>query len=205
MTSPFQVVRDFEVALSEYTGAPYVVTVNSCTAALRLALRWERLHGYVEATVPKRTYPSVPMAVVWAGLRVRWVDVNWFGGYILSPTRVVDCAKMLSGSMYHKGWYQCISFHPQKPLGLSNGGGAILHDNRDADAWFRRMRFDGRTEGVFTKDDEYIMIGEHCYMMPGVAAEGLQRLSIYAKTSYHYAQPTDIDLYPDLSKWEVFK
>jgi dTDP-4-amino-4,6-dideoxygalactose transaminase len=205
--NPFQVVKDFEAALCEYTGAPYCVTVNSCTAALRLALLWERKSGYVEVGVPRRTYPSVPMAAVWAGLRIKWFpeSYRWEGTYVMTPTRVVDCAKRLRGGMYIDGWYMCVSFHPQKPLGISNGGGAILHSDYGADSWFRHMRFDGRTESVATVDDAYTMIGEHCYMMPATAAEGLHRLSIYAKQRDHADQPSELDLYPDLSKWEVFK
>jgi len=206
--NPFQVVHDFERALSDYTGAPYVVTVSSCTAALRLALRWWYLgHGEREwnVTVPTRTYPSVPMAVVWAGLRPLFAEMEWSGMYVLYPTQVRDAAKRLTGHMYCVGQFQCVSFHPQKPLGLSNGGGAILHDNAEADVWFRRMRFDGRTEGIPTKDDEYTMIGEHCYMMPPTAAEGLQRLSIYAREYDHANQPSELELYPDLSKWAVFR
>ena len=202
----FRVVRDFEAALAEYTGAPYVCAVNSCTAALRLALRWWAVSQYERAwdvTVPSRTYPSVPMAVRWAHLNVIFLDVQWAGAYHLAPSPVWDCAKRLTGGMYRAGQYQCVSFHPQKPLALSNGGGAILHDNPEADAWFRRMRFDGRTEGVPTKDDKYEMIGEHCYMMPPTAAEGLQRLSIYARQYDHPDQP--MDDYPDLSKWPIFQ
>jgi dTDP-4-amino-4,6-dideoxygalactose transaminase len=98
---------------------------------------------------------------------------------------------------------QCISFHPQKPLGLSNGGGAILHDDSLADEWYRKMRFDGRTEGVTTKDDDYTIIGEHCYMFPSTAAEGLHRLSIYAKQEHHPPMLEGIEDYPDCSKFPI--
>lgn len=198
----FDVVRGFERALSEYTGAPYVVAVNSCTAALRLALRWVKLDTSIEVVeCPSVTYPSVPMAVKWAGFQIQWTDEKWSGCYEICPTRVIDAAKRLKPGMYEPGEYQCVSFHPQKPLGLANGGGAILHDDTIADKWFRQMRFDGRTEGVATKDDVYLMIGEHVYMMPACAAEGLQRLAIYAK-SEHEDQP--MDDYPDLSGWRIF-
>ncbi len=201
--NPFHVVRDFEAALADYTGAPYVVAVNSCTAALRLALMWwcgQVWSGRVY--LPRKTYPSVPMAVKKAGFDIGWLDHEWNGVYRLEPTNIWDCAKRLTGDMYVARQFQCVSFHPQKPLGLSNGGGAILHDNQDADSWFRRMRFDGRTEGVPTKDDTYTMIGEHVYMMPPTAAEGLHRLSIYARQYYHEDQP--MDDYPDMGKSEIF-
>ena len=33
-SAAFRVVEDFEAALAEYTGAPHVVTVDSCTNAI---------------------------------------------------------------------------------------------------------------------------------------------------------------------------
>ena len=206
MKNPFDVVRDFEKALGEYAGAPYVVAVNSCTAALRLALRWEFISTLEPRSViiPKRTYPSVPMAAIWAGWKVQFTDVEWEGVYPIGGTLVWDCAKRLKRDMHKRVRMECLSFHPQKPLAISTGGGAILHDDAEADRWFRQMRFDGRTEGVPTKDDEYTMIGEHCYMMPPAAAEGLHRLSIYSKRP-PVEMPADINEYPDLSQWEVFK
>lgn len=40
MSDPYRVVKQFEAALCDYTGAPYAVAVNSCTMALLLACRW---------------------------------------------------------------------------------------------------------------------------------------------------------------------
>jgi dTDP-4-amino-4,6-dideoxygalactose transaminase len=204
MIDSFRVVRDFEAALCEYTGAKYAVAVNSCTAALFLALRWEKWDtGERVVAVPSRTYPSVPMVVIQAGHRVRFEDYEWqYPGspaYSLSPFDIWDCARWFRRSMYRNGSVECVSFHPQKCLALSTGGGAILHDNPEADAWFRRARFDGRHEGVPTKDDTYDMLGWHMYMMPAAAAEGLQRLSVYREV----VLPKE-ENYPDLSKWTVF-
>jgi pseudaminic acid cytidylyltransferase len=53
----------------------------------------------------------------------------------------------------------CVSFHWSKTLGEFRQGGAILHDNEEADAWLRRARFDGRTEGVAPKDDTSTLLG----------------------------------------------
>lgn len=208
MSDPFRVVRDFEAAVAQFTGAKKVVAVTSCTAAIYLSLLWCAakyiIHGY-NVNVPKRTYPSVPMAAKRAGFNVLFTDEEWSGVYNLAPTPVWDCAKRFSSRMYVPTQIQCVSFHPQKPLGLSSGGGAILHDDEEADVWFRKMRFDGRTEGVPTSKDKYTMIGEHCYMMPPTAAEGLQRLEIYARSADHPDQPADLEHYPDLSKFEVFQ
>ena len=94
----------------------------------------------------------------------------------------------------------CLSFHASKTLGLEQGG-AILHDNPQADVWFRRMRFDGRTEGVAPKDDNFREIGYHCYMNPSTAAQGILRLHSLPR---HNA-PLPNDPYPDLSLMEIFK
>jgi dTDP-4-amino-4,6-dideoxygalactose transaminase len=97
------------------------------------------------------------------------------------------------------GKMQCVSFHHSKILGDTQGG-AILHDDPEADKWLRRARFDGRTEGVAPKDDD-IMLGYHCYMSPDVAARLLWKLS---KLPLHNADLPNDD-YPDLSQIQAFK
>jgi len=94
----------------------------------------------------------------------------------------------------------CVSFHTSKILGDSQGG-AILHDNAEADAWLRRARFDGRTEGVAPKDDNFDMVGWHAYMSPDVAARLLWKLSVLPK----HNEPLPNDDYPDLSQHEAFR
>ncbi len=97
------------------------------------------------------------------------------------------------------GYMMCVSFHASKTLGF-NQGGAILHDSPEADAWLRRARFDGRTEGVSPKDDTFEQLGWHCYMSPDVAAGLLLRLHSLPR---HNA-PLPNDDYPDLSKLPIF-
>ena len=93
---------------------------------------------------------------------------------------------------------ECVSFHWSKILGLQQGG-AILHDDPLADKWLRKARFDGRTEGVAPKDDNFIL-GWHAYLSPEIAALGLVRLSFLPK---HNADLPNDD-YPDLSKIALF-
>jgi dTDP-4-amino-4,6-dideoxygalactose transaminase len=201
MKNPYQVVRDFEAAVADYTGAPYVVAVNSCTMALTLALAWHLRDGkpsFVE--IPKRTYVSVPMAIIHAGGQPTFRDQNWSGAYRLEPYPVFDCARAFTSGMYCPGDFQCVSFHAAKILADTQGG-AILHDSPEADLWLRRARFDGRTEGVAPKDDTFTQIGWHCYMSPDVAARLLLKLSVLPK---HNLQLPNDD-YPDLSTMEIFK
>lgn len=208
MSSPYDVVRQFEGELCRYTGAPYAVTTTSCTMALLLAVHWHiwskspkfRPLPPPRISIPKRTYVSVPMSIAHAGGNPVFRDEEWRGMYQLKPLPVWDAARRFTSGMYVPGTFQCLSFHWSKILGIQQGG-AILHDNPDADAWFRRARFDGRTEGVAPKDDSFTMVGWHCYMSPEIAAEGLMRLSILPK----HNDDLDSDPYPDLSQMEIFR
>lgn len=198
-----QVTREFEAALCEYTGAPYAVAVNSCTMALLLAVKWG-LRYQVKGepiSIPKRTYVSVPQSIIHAGGVPVFHEKEWRGMYRLRPLPVWDSARCFTSGMY--GWspselivsgqVQCVSFHASKILGDTQGG-AILHDDPEADAWYRRARFDGRTEGVPPAEDRFTL-GYHCYMSPDVATRLLWKLSVLPK--HNEALPNDD--YPDLS------
>lgn len=214
MSDPYKVVRDFESALCDYTGAKYAVTTTSCTAALLLAIssQWRdrdlkmklmlqlAKSNDCRIQIPKRTYISVPMSIINAGGWVNFVDERWVGEYQLWPTNVWDCARWFRRDMYRQGTMQCLSFHWTKHLAIGQGG-AILHDNDEADEWLRRARFDGRKEGVSPKDDTFTMIGHHCYMSPRDAAEGLSRLAVLPEN----LQPLPNSDYPDLSTMEIFR
>lgn len=199
--NPYQVTEDFEAALRGYCGAPYAVAVNSATAALLLSCEWHADKSWrSHLEIPRRTYVSVPCVILRAGFRIRWTDEEWRGAYQLKPLPVWDCARRFTGGMYVPGQFQCVSFSTSKILGIEQGG-AILHDNRDADKWFRRMRFDGRTEGVDPKDDTFDLIGHHCIMLPSIAAQALLKLYHLPK---HNEDLPEYD-YPDLSKHPAFR
>ena len=201
--SQFKVVKDFEKALCEYTGAKYAVTCTSCTSAILLALGyWGREIGLFRPfyiVLPKKTYVGVAQSVLNAGFLVRFEDRDWQGAYPID-FGVWDFARRFTSGMYAPGQMQCVSFHPTKILGLSGYGGAILHDNDDADEWLRRARFDGRKEGVPPKDDEFTR-GWHCYLAPATAKEGLKKLKLLPP----HNEDLPWDDYPDLSKSKVFQ
>jgi len=192
----FDVVRQFEREVAKYTGAPYCVAVNSCTMALLLACAW---HKVGEVSLPKYTYCGVPMSVIHAGGRVTFRDEDWKGEYQLKPYPIWDAARRFTAGMYRPGTMQCVSFHISKILDLDQGG-AILHDDPEADVWLREARFDGRTEGVPPRDDTFIL-GWHCYLSPPIAAKGIWRLACLPP---HNEDLPNSD-YPDLSKQPVFK
>ena len=205
--NPYQIVKDFESALCDYTGAPYAVTVNSCTMALFLCLTYFRSHipGLKDQviTIPKHTYVGVAMSVLNAGFKIAFKDIKWEGEYGLDPLGVYDRARWLCGGMYENqhNIMMCLSFHPTKHLGISTHGGAILVDDEKIAAWLKRARFDGRTEGVPVQHDTFNMLGWHCYMAPSTAAEGLERLSRLPRDN----DPLPNDDYPDLSLQPLFQ
>lgn len=207
--SPYKIIADFEAALCAYTGAPFACAVNSGTAALLLAVQCHfkdhEHEPYCEfddefVEIPQRTYVSVPCAIIQAGARVAWRDEEWRGAYQLKPLPVWDCARRFTSGMYVLGQFQCVSFAAAKILGAEQGG-AILHDNAYADAWFRRMRFDGRTEGVDPLEDTFDLIGHHCIMIPSIAATLLVRLHHLPK----HNEDQGWYEYPDLSLHPAFK
>lgn len=198
--NPYQVTRDFEAALCAYSGAPFAVALNSCSAALLLCVDYlYPQHGGV-IVLPRRTYVSVPMSVIRGGASVAWSDESWSGSYQLKPYPIWDSARRFTSGMYVAGQFQCVSFAASKILAAEQGG-AILHDNRYADASFRRMRFDGRTEGVDPHKDQIKEVGHHVMMTPSVAAGLLVRLYHLPK---HNPDMPDYD-YPDLSKMPAFQ
>jgi dTDP-4-amino-4,6-dideoxygalactose transaminase len=205
--SPHQVTRDFEAALCEYTGATFAVTTTSCTQAILMAAAWLRQHpdwglALVKGAVgmPRYSYVGVPAALKNAGWDVEFRPTEWEGEYDIDPLPLWDSARRFTSDMYRPGAMQCVSFHWSKILGLSQGG-AILHDDPEADSWLRRARFDGRTEGVDPKDDQVQYPSWHAYLSPEVAAHGLMKLSLLPK---HNADLPRSD-YPDLSTMKAFK
>lgn len=194
--NPYDIVRQFEAALCDYTGAKYAVATTSCTMALLLALAWHR-HEYstTHVTVPRFTYVGVPQSAWNAGQSVWFVDQPWGGDYRIGGTAVVDSARRFTSGMFVPGGFRCVSFHWTKHLGIGQGG-AVLHDDVAADAWLRRARFDGRTEGADPRTDKVQTPAWHATMMPRDAAEGL---TLLANLPRHNDDLPNSD-YPDLKE-----
>lgn len=206
MNNVHDITKEFEKALSDYTGAPYVVTVDNASNALFLALMYENVKGK-EITIPNRTYPSVPCEVIHAGGKIKFEKVagkTIKGAYQLKPTNVWDSALRFTSNMYIPGSHMCISFTgPYKHFKLSKGG-AILTDNHDAYLWFKRARYSGRRECSY-HDDHFDMLGWNFYMMPELAARGLLLINQFYDGDKPKSLP-DLEMpYPDLSKFEIYK
>lgn len=200
MKNPFDVVKDFEDALSEYTGAPYVVTVDSCTNAIFLACKFENISGHT-VTIPKRTYLSVPQSIMHAGGVVRFDDREWSGAYQLVGTKVWDSAKRFTSNMYIPGSLMCLSFHSRKILNIGKGG-AILTDDKGAAEWFKRVRYEGRQAGLDYRKDDITHLGWNMYMTPEQASRGMIILQNMSKFNHDQIENPP---YRDLTEFTLFK
>lgn len=202
----YKITEDFESKLSQYTGAPYVITIDNCSNALFLALYYENVVG-TKITIPSRTYPSVPCEIIHAGGEVQFEPVvgeTIKGAYQLKPTRVWDSALRFTHNMYIPNTHMCISFTgPYKHLKLGKGG-AILTDDYKAFLWFKRARFSGRRECSY-HDDNFDMLGWNFYMMPEIAARGLLLMTQFYNMDGSAKSTEDLELpYPDLSKFQIY-
>jgi dTDP-4-amino-4,6-dideoxygalactose transaminase len=208
----YKITEDFEKALSDYTGAPYVITVDNMSNALFLALYYEKnVKKSItddKVGIPCRTYPSVPCEIIHAGLKVDFEPVEGKtikGMYQLKGSNVWDSALSFTADMYKPNQHICVSFTgPYKHFKLSKGG-AILTDSLEAYHWFKRARYSGRRECSY-HDDYLDMIGWNFYMMPELAARGLLLMNQFYNLDGSKKRNADLELpYPDLSQFEVYK
>ena len=202
----YKITEEFEKKISDYTGAPYVVTVDNQSNALFLSLYYENIKGK-EIEIPNRTYPSVPCEIIHAGGKVKFYEIageKLKGPYQLKPTKVWDSALRFTANMYMSNTHMCVSFTgPYKHLKLSKGG-AILTDDVKAYEWFKRARFSGRRECSY-HEDEFDMLGWNFYMMPELSARGLLMMNQFYDYNGNKKMNEDIELpYPDLSKFKIY-
>ena len=190
----------FEEEIAHYTGAPYAISVDSCTNALFLICKYLEVG---EVTIPSKTYLSVPMSIIHAGGEVvfdkREITNHWAGLYQLKPYPIYDAAKRLTSNMYIPGTYMGLSFHIKKQLGIGKGG-MILTDNLEAANWFKKARYEGRSE-KFYKEDSIESFGWNMYMTPQEAAHGLCLMQNYP---LHNKDLDEINGYRDLTDFPVF-
>ena len=207
----YKITEDFEKALSDYTGSPYVVTLDNMSNGLFLALYYEhKIKDRTEKiiTIPSRTYPSVPCEIIHTGLKVGFEPVEGRtikGAYQLKGSNVWDSALRFTADMYIPNTHMCISFTgPYKHFKLSKGG-AILTDDYEAYLWFKRARYSGRRETSY-HDDHFDMLGWNFYMMPELAARGMLLMNQFYNLDGTKKYNLDLELpYPDLSKYEIYQ
>ena len=93
----FKTLFDFEQALSDYTGAPYVVVTDGCTHALELCFRIRRVR-YCQ--LPAHTYLSIPQLLNQLNIKYKLTDEEWTGEYRFYDTNIWDSARRLERGMY---------------------------------------------------------------------------------------------------------
>jgi dTDP-4-amino-4,6-dideoxygalactose transaminase len=205
MRNVYDINREFEAKVAEYTGAPYCVTFDNQSNALYSALMFESVKGK-QIGCPKHTYPSVPMMIRWAGADLVWRDNDEYlkGAYPLDGSRVWDSALRFTCDMYIPGTLMCLSFTgPHKRLKLGKAG-AIITDDAKAVEWLKRFRYNGRNE-VSYHEDSIDMMGWNFYLLPEIAAKGLRDMEQFYYEGEPIPQP-DIQLpYPDMSEHPVFR
>lgn len=185
----------FEEEVAEYTGAPYAVSVDSCTNALFLCCKYLNVKN---VEIPKKTYVSVAQSIMHAGGVVSLGDDDWQGAYQLKPYPIYDAAKRFTSSMYQPNTFMCLSFHIKKHLKIGKGG-MILTDNIDAVKWLKKARYEGREEVPYHADD-ISTLGWNMYMTPVEAATGLMLMQNLPRHNEDL-----MEYYPDLSKFSLFK
>lgn len=195
--NPYKIVKMFEDEVAEYTGSPFAISMDNCTNAIFLCCKYLMVD---EVLIPKHTYLSVPMSVLHAGGKVKFIDLDWSGIYQLYPYPIYDAAKRFTSDMYISGSYMCLSFHIKKHLKLGKGG-MILTDNEVAVKWFKKARYEGRSE-ISYHEDKVDMLGWNMYMTPEQAAHGL---AIMQNMPLHNKDLGEDNSYRDLTEFPIFK
>ncbi len=185
----FKALFDFEEALADYTGAPYVVLTDGCTHALELCFRYDRIQ---KTRFTAYTYLSVPMLMYHLGIKFTLRDQTWSGEYQFENTRIWDSARRLERNMYRPGQFQCLSFGWTKPLKLGRVG-AVLTDDVAAYRHFSRQRSDGRDLRIPWEQETELILGWHYCPTLENCERGLELLP----TIQPQSQTAE---YPDLRK-----
>lgn len=213
----------FAVAVDSCTSALFLSFKYQYDKAIAAEHEKGGMHEVMPAiqvlTMPKHTHISVPLAAIHAGWPLQWADhdVNACGHYRIGHLPVFDSALRLGRHMFKDLWrreaalaefveipedaiiYMCQSFQYRKHIPIGRGG-MILHNDPEADKWFRKARFFGREEVPMMADPGPTMLGWKLYMLPEEAARGLCFMQNIPDN------PPDLKiLYPDLSKYKVFE
>jgi dTDP-4-amino-4,6-dideoxygalactose transaminase len=195
---PSEAVDLFERKMAALCGSAFGVAVDCATHAIELSLRYLGASGKV--SVPRHTYPSVPMALLRIGCELNWVSEEWSGSYSLQPWPVVDSSLRLAPGIHRPGDFTCLSFQHKKRIPIGRGG-MILTDDERAYRWLKKASHDGRTPGLRWHDDNIDMLGWHYYMTPEDAARGLLLLG----TTKDFSDLGGWGNYPDLTNFSFFK
>ena len=193
----FEKILEFETALAEFTGAPYVIMTDCCTHAIELCMRYDRVEF---CAFTPFTYLSIPMLMHKLDIEYQYLEhewQRWVGEYPFVETRIWDSARRLEKDMYRPGQIQCVSFGYDKPLPIGRGG-AILLDDAEAYQALLAMRYDGRdlTISPWVAQREF-RVGYHYKPTIEEAERGLELLDQYT------SQPPREVVYPDCRQIKI--
>lgn len=200
INNPWDIVKIFEEKVAKYAGSKYAIAIDNCTNGLFLCLKYLNYKN-VELTIPAKTYVSVPFAIIHAGCKPKFVDIEWQGKYKLGDTQIVDGATRFTKDMYEPGTFHCLSFHLKKVLKLGKGG-MILTDDEDAYKWFQSASKIGRHVDRLYKDDFFEIVGWNMFMPPEQAAKAIL---LFEDLPENNADVGGSDTYHDLRKHGIFK
>jgi dTDP-4-amino-4,6-dideoxygalactose transaminase len=208
--NPYKIVQMFEDEIASYCGSKYAVSVDSCTNAIFLCIKYYAHKKYSDTSlfdekiiIPKKTYLSVPMSIIHAGGSPVFQDIEWSGIYpILGEKNVIcyDAAKRFTSEMYIEDSFMCLSFHIKKHLKIGKGG-MILCNDEDAVKWFKKARYEGRSEKMY-HEDNIDMLGWNMYMTPQQASHGLALMQNMPRKNDDLIEN---DGYRDLTEFKIFK
>lgn len=190
-TGTFDSIRQFESALVDYTGAPYVIMTDCATHAIELSLRYEQPQNLAFTAY---TYLSIPMLMHKLGIEYRLIPEDWIGEYQFHGSRVWDSARRLQRGMYRRGQVQCLSFGHGKPLQIGRGG-AILLDDRHMYDQLIEQRYDGRDLMVSPWQEQRVFrVGYHYRPTIEEAERGLELLPTVDEAPRHVWYPDCRDI-----------
>lgn len=179
-------VFKFEKELADYVGGKYVVTVDSCTSALFLSIKYEKC-GRV--SIPSMTVPLVANACLEAGTEIIFNgETDWVGSaYQIIGSNVYDSAHQLQRGQYaaltknNPFAKLCFSFYPTKTIGSADGGAIVTNDEKFAD-WVRAISTYGRDQKAKYQnswDYDVTMVGykkHYTNLQATICLEQLRRL-----------------------------
>lgn len=174
----FEKIIEFELQLSKFTGAPYVVSTDCCTHAIELCMILDNVKS---CQFTAYTYISVLQTLHKLQIEYKLLNESWIGEYNFYNTRIWDSARRLQPNMYKKGQLQCLSFGFSKPVDIARGGAILLNSKEDYDI-LKKLRYDGRDLDInpWVKQKEF-NLGFHYKLNPEECVRGMKKLKQYIK------------------------
>lgn len=197
---PWDIVDLFESQVAKYAGSKFAISLDSCTNAMYLCLKYLKASGSIY--IPKKTYLSVPSLILHANCKPKFREIEWSGIYKLDPYPIIDGATRFKKNMYIKDTFHCLSFHRKKILPITKGGMILTNDSKARD-WFKLARYNGRNEREEHKNINNLnFLGWNMYMPPEQAAYGLK---LFFNIKDDNQDSGGSHTYNDISEYDIFK